>query len=84
MQTITITFRAEVPRPRREAVLQAMARTPGVVKATFLKAESDHPEIARVAYLSLTAQTNVEAVLSQLRELPEVEAASVPAQRKLT
>jgi len=83
MQTITITFRAEVPKPRREAVLEAMARTSGVLKASFLKAESDHPEIARTAYLSLATQADVEAVLTQLRQLPEIEAASLPAQRRL-
>jgi hypothetical protein len=83
MQTITMTFRAEVPKARRGAVLEAIGRIPGVLKASFLKAESEHPEIARVAYLSLAAQADVEGVLRQLRQLPEIEAASLPAQRKL-
>jgi hypothetical protein len=83
MQTIGLTFRPEVPRARREAVLDAMRRAPGVVNAAFLKEGSQHPAIARMAYISLAAKADVEGLLSRARGLPEIETASLQPQRRL-
>lgn len=83
MKTLTITFRVGILQARRQAVLEEMAQVPGVLRASFLKAESEHPEVARIAYVSLTDETDVEAVLARLRKLPEIEAASVPPSRRL-
>jgi hypothetical protein len=56
---------------------------PPVTSAALLDPEATHPEVQRMAFVNVKDDTEVEDVVNHLNELPEVEIAFTPAERRL-
>ncbi len=83
MRSVVFTFRPEVPPERQDSLLAQITLWDSVVQAGRLSPRSRRSAIARMACAVLKEETDADAVVKQLSELPEVESASVPAERHL-
>lgn len=83
MLSVMFNFRPNVSPERQKVILDAISHWREVYGASRLRPNAKHPEVQRMCYAYVQDPTNVVATVERLESLPEVESASVPAEREL-
>lgn len=83
MRTVMFTFRSQVSPDRQEALLEEIGTWEEVTKAGRLKPDAKRADILRMAYAYVEDHADVAALVKRFAALPEVEDASMPAERHL-
>lgn len=83
MQSVMFIIKPEVLLKEWQSVLKNLKTWAGVEDAAPLKPGAKNPAIRRMFYLYLSDDANVKAIVGKLRDLPQVESAEVPAERRL-
>ncbi len=78
---VLFQFRADVPSGRQEILLARIGVGDGIAAVGRLEPDSGCPEVRRMCYAYAGAGADVSAIVERLSALPEVEGASLPAQR---
>ncbi|WP_457581007.1 hypothetical protein [Ensifer canadensis] len=81
MTDIMFTIRADVSIEQRDRVLGKIQDMPGVELAAPIKRDTTSKTLQRIHFARLTEASEVTNCLSAIREMPEVENASLPARR---
>jgi hypothetical protein len=83
MQSVMFIVKPEVLLKEWKSVLKNLKTWTGVEDAAPLKPGAKNPTLRRIFYLYLTDDANVNAIVGKLRDLPQVESAEAPAERRL-
>jgi len=83
MQSIVFNMRPEVKRERQAGLLADVTALPGVHKATALRPNSKNAAVSRMCYAEVADDADVNTLVQRIAALPEVETASLPAERRL-
>jgi hypothetical protein len=83
MISVMFSFRPNVTLERQKAVLDNISHWREVYRASRLRPNAKHPEVLRMCYAYVEDPTNVGMTVRRLESMPEVESASVPAERQL-
>ncbi|WP_082366893.1 hypothetical protein [Ensifer adhaerens] len=81
MTDIMFTIRASVSLEQRALVLSRIQAMPDVELAAPVKRDSSSETLQRIHFARLKEHSEVTGCLSAIREMPEVENASLPARR---
>jgi hypothetical protein len=82
-RSVTFSFRPSASVDAQKDALNEIRAWAGVVSAAFLKPDARNPEIARMGYVVVSSDANIDEVTAHLSELQTIETASVPATRYL-
>ncbi|WP_246802240.1 hypothetical protein [Ensifer sp. ENS06] len=83
MTDIMFTIRAGVSLEQRARLLSRIQGIPGVELAAPLKRDTSNEALQRIHFARLTEASEVTNCLSAIKEMPEVENASLPARRSI-
>ena len=83
MRSVTFNFRPDVPPEQQDEVLEHINAWDAVRRASRLKPDAQHPLLLRMAYATAADDADLEDLRARLSELPEIESASIPPQRRL-
>lgn len=83
MLSVMFSFRRNVPLERQRVVLDDISHWREIYGASRLRPNAKHPEVLRMCYAYVSDPTDVKLTVRRLESLPEVESASVPAEREL-
>ena len=83
MRSVMFNFRADVSADRQDEVLERVNSWAAVRKASRLKPDAKNALVRCMAYAAVEEDADIEKLVERLSELPEVESASVPAERRL-
>ena len=81
MQVVNFTFRSGTSPQTRAAALSQVSSWPEVWKVKAL--DPNDEAVARLAYLYVKDGHDPQAVVRQLNQMPDVESADLPAERRL-
>ncbi|MBD9572758.1 hypothetical protein ACI2KT_28235 [Ensifer adhaerens] len=81
MTDIMFTIRAGVSLKERARVLSRIQDIPGVELAAPIKRDTSNEALQRIHFARLAASSGVTECLSAIKEMPEVENASLPPRR---
>jgi hypothetical protein len=76
-------FKSGISLQQQKSVLQEIDEWKDVDKILYLLPNSDHPDIRRMVNTYVNDEADIDEVVQQLEQLPEIESASVPPQRGL-
>jgi len=79
---VIFNFRTHVGKEKQDHILKKISSWDGVVKATRLKPETSDPDVSRMSQVYIHSHADAESIVKKLSETPEIEQASVPANRK--
>jgi hypothetical protein len=77
------TFRPNVSREQQDAILDQLDGWAEIHKTARLKPDTKYPEILRMCYAHLEDSADIESTAQKMEDLPEIEAAEIPADRQL-
>jgi hypothetical protein len=83
MNLIVFNFRSNVSIEEQDALLLQINSWNGISKAAHLKPDAKSPAILRMCYSYVSSSTELAVLLERLSALPQIESASIPAQRQL-
>ena len=83
MRSVTFNFRPEVPQRRQDELLEGISGWDAVHGASRVNPTATVPLLKRMAFAYLEDSADVELVVRRLRELPEIESADSPPERRL-
>ena len=83
MQSVMFSFKSDVAAEKQDAILEEIGAWNEVTKASRLKEGSRNALVQRQAYANVEDHSGAQQVVERLSEMPEIEYASLPAQRKL-
>ena len=83
MRAVNFTFRADVAPARQAALLAEISRWPAIERAKPLRPGATNTGLRRMCYAHVHDGADLDAVVSRLCRQPEIEAAAVPAKRRL-
>jgi hypothetical protein len=78
-----LVFQSGLSPEQQAATLARINTWAGVSRAACLKPEAKDPDVRRLCYAYVEDDADVAAIADRLAQLPEVESASVPAERRL-
>lgn len=82
-RSILFKFRTNVPFDRQDKLLERVKKWTGLHHVAFFTPDSARPEVRSRAYAYLADDVNVDAIIRKLTSIPEIETASIPAERHL-
>jgi len=83
MKSVMFSFKSGVAPEKQDALLEEIGTWDEVTKASRLKEDTKNAVVQRMAYANVEDNDGAQQVVERLSEMPEIEAASLPAQRKL-
>lgn len=83
MRSVMFNFRPNLSLEEQDALLIQINTWNGVSKAAHLKPDAKNPAILRMCYAYVTDQAELKVLKEHLSALPEIESASIPAERRL-
>lgn len=83
MHSVMFNFRPEVPLEKQDALLAKINTWNGISSAAHLKSDAQNATLLRMCYAYVSSQEEQEVIVEYLLELPEIESASIPAERRL-
>ena len=83
MKSVMFSFKTNVAPDKQDAILEEIGAWDEVTKASRLKEDAKNAEVLRMAYVNVEDNGGAQQVVERLSEIPEIESASLPAQRKL-
>jgi hypothetical protein len=83
MRSVLFNFRAEVPPERQAAMLAQIGTWEGIHRTAPLTPHARRAEVRRMCYAYVEDGVDIEEMMRRLSALPEVEAVSMPAERRL-
>lgn len=83
MRSVMFNFRPDVPLEEQDALLAEINTWNGVSRAARLKPDAQKPALLRMCYAYISEQAEPEVIVERLSALPEIESASIPAERRL-
>ena len=83
MPSVTFSFKSGVAPAKQDAILEEIGAWDEVTKASRLKEDAKNEVVLRMAYANVEDHGGAQHVVDRLSEMPEIESASLPAQRKL-
>jgi hypothetical protein len=83
MQAVTFTFRADVPPDVQDAVLQQIGAWPEIASVGRIDPSAELALLRRMAYAYAKDDAAAPQLAQRLSALPEIEAAELPAPRRL-
>ena len=83
MRSVMFNFRPDVPLEEQDALLAEINTWDGISRAARLKPDAQKTAILRMCYAYISEQAEPEVLVERLSALPEIESASIPAERRL-
>jgi hypothetical protein len=83
MRSILFNVRPELAEKERDTLLEKVKRVPGVNSAAPLSPKANSAGTRRMHFAYVADDADINAVLGQISAQPEVESASLPAERRL-
>lgn len=83
MRSVMFNFRPDVPLEEQDDLLAEINNWNGVSRAARLKPDAQKPALLRMCYAYISEQAEPEVIVERLSALPEIESASIPAERRL-
>ena len=83
MQSVMFSFKSSVAPDKQDAILEEIEAWDEVTKASRLKEDAKNATVQRMAYVNVEDKGGAQQVVERLSEMPEIESASLPAQRRL-
>jgi hypothetical protein len=83
LAVIFFNMRPEVAPARRQELLSELRSRPDVSVAAAMRPDAKNESFRRMFYADVRDETSAEVVVRHLESQPEVESASVPAERGL-
>ncbi len=83
MRSVMFNFHPEVSITQQDEALERINAWSSVSVASRLKPDAKNPLLQRMAYARVKDDTDIEKIVERLKQMPEVESASVPASRRL-
>jgi hypothetical protein len=83
LHQVFFNTRASLSPEERDRLLSRIRSWKFVRSADLLDPRASEPEIAKMCFAELDDEADAQAVVRELSKLPEVEAASLPAERRL-
>jgi hypothetical protein len=83
MRSVMFNFRPDVPLEEQEALLAKINTWNGISRAARLKPNAQKAAILRMCYAYISEKAEPEVIVERLSALPEIESASIPAERRL-
>lgn len=83
MRSITFKFKSDVPAKRQGAILARINSWKAVRKAGPLNPEAKHPLARRLSYAYVEDDADIDTLVDRLSKIPDIESASIPAERHL-
>ncbi len=83
MRSIMFSMRPGTDADKQDALIARLHKVPGIVRASSLSPQAKNPDLRRMCFAHVADDANVDEVLAQVRREPEVEQASLPAERRL-
>lgn len=83
MRSVMFNFRSSVSRQGQDALLARLGEAESIISAGRVRPNARTPEASRMGYAYVEDGVDLDALITRLSELPEVESAFVPAERRL-
>jgi hypothetical protein len=83
MRSIVFSVKPEVTAAAQESLLKGLNMTPGIHRASCLNAKAKDASIRRMCFAEVEEDADVQALLTRIQSMSEVEEAGLPAQRGL-
>jgi hypothetical protein len=83
MRSVMFNFRPDVPLEEQDALLAKINTWNGISRAARLKPNAQKAAILRMCYAYISEKAEPEVIVERLSALPEIESASIPAERRL-
>jgi hypothetical protein len=83
MRSISFNVRPGVGKEEQAALFHRLSQIPGIHRAAPLSPNSKNPAVRRMGYAYVTDDANIDALCREIAQCPEIESASVPADRYL-
>jgi len=84
MRSIIFNFKPEVPSATQENLLKGLNTLPGIHRASCLNAKAKDASLRRMCFAEIKEDADLQALLTRIRSMGEVEEAGLPAQRGLS
>ena len=83
MRSVLFRFRSEVPFGIQDTILSSISSWPSIVNVGRLYPNAKYQDRARTCFVYLQQGANVNDAIRLLSDVPEIETAFLPAERKL-
>jgi len=83
MRVVSFSFKPEVPPQRKAKVVSRIGKWKAIHKAVPLLPGASRPDISKMYYAYIDDEADIGVLRDRLKEVPEIESASVPAERHL-
>jgi hypothetical protein len=84
MRSILFNVKPEVTSAGQERLFNRLKAIPGIHRTSCLHAKARDAALRRMCFAEVKEEADIQALLTQIRALPEVEEAGLPAQRGLS
>jgi hypothetical protein len=81
MRSITFRLHQKLSPEQQDTATEKVCRVPGVNRAELFFPDSKDASLRRLGYVYVNDDAPIDRVLKELESLPEVEDASLPAER---
>ena len=83
MRAVTFSIRESVTPARRRTLLKEISAWPGITAGGFVDSTSKNKHVVRMGYAYIEEGTIAVDIVNRLKQVPEIESASVPPERRL-
>lgn len=83
MRSISVMFHPGISLQRQKDVLREINEWKEVDKTSYLLPNSDHPDVSRMVNTYINDEANIDEIAQNLKQIPEIESATVPPRRGL-
>ncbi len=83
MRSVMFNFRSDVSPEQQDAILAQIRAWDAIASVGRLKADAKRADILRMSYAYVKDDADIDAVTHRLSEIPEMDNASMPAERHL-
>jgi hypothetical protein len=82
-RSVFFTLRQQLSHEEQQSTLRSAKQVPGISQVASLDETSPAEPVRRIFFASLDGDVDAETVRQALQNLPHVESASLPTERKL-
>jgi hypothetical protein len=83
MHSIVFNFQPQISLVEQDTLLAQINGWDGIIKAAHLKPESKNPVLLGMCYAYVDDSVELEVIVKRLSALPEIDSASIPAERQI-
>jgi hypothetical protein len=83
MHSIVFNFQPQISLAEQDVLLAQINNWDGIIKAARLKPESKNPVLLGMCYVYVNDSVELKVIVKRLSAFPEIESASIPAERQI-